>query len=402
MSWSSISTSTACSADTAMTERDLFDERPDPEALLARLGSEQHGDRGRLRVYLGMAPGVGKTYRMLEEGHRRRERGTDIVVGFAETHGRPRTAGLVEGLEVVPRRRMEYRGVIVEEMDVEALLARGPTVALIDELAHTNVPGSPQEKRWQDVAIVRDAGIHVISTCNVQHLESVADAVSTITGAPVHERIPDHVLDDADEIELVDMSPHALRQRMRHGNVYPPERVTVALDRFFTEPNLTALREIALRRVARQVDEELEGAGVDRSQAAVVGISEHILVLVDGSPADRIAVRRAAMLASALHGPLLALRVDAPNRDAGATADRDALESIGYAEDLGAEVVRAAGASVADAIADTCRRRRVTHLVLPYRPPTGVVSRLRPSLADQVLARVPGVEVHLVAAAQAD
>jgi two-component system sensor histidine kinase KdpD len=287
-------------------------------------------------------------------------------------------------------------------MDVDALLARRPTVALIDELAHTNVPGSEPEKRWQDVATVRDAGIHVISTCNVQHLDSVADAVSTITGAPVHERIPDHVLDDADEIELVDMSPHALRQRMRHGNVYPPERVAVALDRFFTEPNLTALREIALRRVARQVDQELDGASVDRSRASVVGISEHILVLVDGSRADRIAVRRAAMLASVLHGPLLALRVDIPDRDLGPTADRDADESIAYAEDLGAEVVRAGGVSLVDAVADVCRRRRVTHLVLPHHPPAGIVARLRPSLADQVLERLPDVEVHLVAAAKAE
>ena len=216
-----------------------------------------------------MAPGVGKTYRMLEEGHRRAERGTDVVVGFVETHGRPRTAELLDGLEVVPRRRIEYRGVVVEEMDVDGVIARRPTVALIDELAHSNAPGSANEKRWQDVELVRAAGIHVISTCNVQHLESIADAVATITGATVNERIPDAVLDDADEVELVDMSPHALRQRMRHGNVYPPDRAEVALDRFFTEPNLTALREIALRRVARQVDAELEEVG-DRPGACRV------------------------------------------------------------------------------------------------------------------------------------
>ena len=349
-----------------------------------------------------MAPGVGKTYRMLEEGHRRADRGTDVVIGFAETHGRPRTAELVEGLESVPRRRIDYRGVVVEEMDVDAILARRPTVALIDELAHTNVPGSAREKRWQDMTVIRDAGIHVISTCNVQHLDSVADAVATITGAPVNERIPDLVLDEADEVELVDMSPHALRQRMRHGNVYPPERVDVALDRFFTEANLTALREIALRRVARQVDVELEGAGVERSRGPVPGVSEHVLVLVDGSAADRLAIRRATMLASALHGPLLALRVDVPGRAAGETTDRDAAESLAYAEDLGAELVRATGSSLADAIADVCRRRRVTHLMLPYQPSGSVVARLRPSLADQILTRLPDVEVHLVAAARTD
>ena len=171
-----------------------------------------------------MAPGVGKTYRMLEEGHRRTKRGTDLVVGFVEAHGRPETEKLLDGLEIVPRRRVEYRGVVVEEMDTDAILARDPTVALVDELAHTNAPGSARTKRWEDVNVLLDAGIDVVSTCNIQHLDSVADAVATITGAPVNERIPDEVLAAADEVELVDMSPFALRQRMRHGNVYPEDR----------------------------------------------------------------------------------------------------------------------------------------------------------------------------------
>ena len=240
-------------------ERDAFDTRPSADEMLERVRAEAGSTRGRLRVYLGMAPGVGKTYRMLEEGHRRKERGTDLVVGFVEAHGRAHTSELLEGLEVVPRTRIEYRGVVIEEMDTDAILARRPTVALVDELAHTNVPGSAREKRWQDVEVIRDAGIHVVSTLNVQHLESVADAVATITGAPVNERLPDDVLLTADEIELVDMSPHALRQRMRHGNVYPPERTQVALDRFFTEANLTALRELSLRLVARKVEGQIEG-----------------------------------------------------------------------------------------------------------------------------------------------
>jgi two-component system sensor histidine kinase KdpD len=383
-----------------VTESDLFDERPDPDELLARLGTDEPGagpaGRGRLRVYLGMAPGVGKTYRMLEEGHRRSERGTDVVVGFVETHGRLRTAALLEGLEVVPRRRIDYRGVVVEELDTAAVVARRPTVALIDELAHTNVPGSEREKRWQDVEHIRDAGIHVVSTCNVQHLESVSDVVGTITGAPIRERIPDSVLDAADEIELVDMSPHALRQRMRHGNVYPAERVAVALDRFFTEANLTALREIALRRVARSVDEDLEDQGPG-SATTTSGVSERVMVLVEGGPADRNAVRRAASLAGALHAPLLAVRTDdidphGPRPDAQGIA-----ETVAYAEDLGAEVVRASGETVASAIADACTSRRVTHLVLPHEPARRLVDRLRPSLADQVMVRVPTVEIHLVA-----
>jgi two-component system, OmpR family, sensor histidine kinase KdpD len=231
-------------------ERDAFDIRPSADVMLARLHAERQDGRGRLRLYLGMAPGVGKTYRMLEEGHRRVDRGTDLVVGFAECHGRPNTVRLLEGLELVPRTTIEYRGVLLEEMDTASVIARRPTVVLVDELAHTNIPGSPRAKRWEDVEAIRDAGIHVVTTLNIQHLESVADAVSTITGAPVHERLPDDVLRDADEIELVDMSPHALRQRMRHGNVYQPERTAIALDRFFTEQNLTALREMALRIAA--------------------------------------------------------------------------------------------------------------------------------------------------------
>ena len=195
--------------------------RPTGDQMLARYQAEQKPERARLRIYMGMAPGVGKTYKMLEEAHRRHDRGTDVVVGFVETYGRRNTAAQLDGLEIVPRRRVEYRGVAVEEMDADAIIARHPAVALIDELAHTNVPGSAREKRWQDVELIRDACIEVISTCNVQHVASIADAVETILGVPVHERIPDEVVRAADEIELVDMSPHALRQRMRHGNVYP-------------------------------------------------------------------------------------------------------------------------------------------------------------------------------------
>jgi two-component system sensor histidine kinase KdpD len=378
-------------------ERDAFDERPTAEQMLARVRAETAtSGRGRLRVYIGMAPGVGKTYRMLEEGHRRAERGTDVVVGFVETHGRPRTAALIEGLEVVPRRRIEYRGVVVEELDTDAVIARRPTVALIDELAHSNVPGSLREKRWEDVDLILDAGIHVISTCNIQHLESVADVVGTITGAQVRERIPDDVLDAADELELVDMSPHALRQRMRHGNVYPPERVVVALDRFFTEANLTALREISLRRVARSVDEELEDQG-SVPAASTSGVSERVLVLVEGGLADRSAVRRAANLAGALHAPLLALRTDDIDSSTPRPHGQDIAEALAYAEDLGAEVVRSSGSSVAAAIADACLRRRVTHLILPYQPQRRLLDRLRPTLADEVLQRLPNLEVHLVA-----
>lgn len=375
-------------------ERDAFDVRPTGDEMLARIQAESSSGRGHLRVYLGMAPGVGKTYKMLDEGHRRVGRGTDLVVGFVEAHGRPHTIELLEGLEIVPRRRIEYRGVVIEEMDTDAILERNPTVALIDELAHTNAPGSAREKRWQDVEVVRDAGIHVVTTMNVQHLESVADAVATITGAPVNERLPDDVLFDADEIELVDMSPHALRQRMKHGNVYPPDRTQIALDKFFTESNLTALRELALRLVARRVEGQLEDT-IAGQQLPLV--TERVLVLVDGSPASRRAVRRAANLAAALHGAFVAVVVETPAIGRQPfDRQRDLQETIDDAVDLGAEVVHVESADVAAGLEEVARARRATHVVIPHQEIKGVRRLTERTLIDRLLERLPAVEVLTV------
>ncbi|HXG39778.1 MAG TPA: universal stress protein [Candidatus Limnocylindrales bacterium] len=374
-------------------ERDEFDVRSSPEEMLARIRSDLPARRGRLRVYLGMAPGVGKTYKMLEEGHRRRSRGTDVVVGFVETHGRSVVARLVEGLEVVPRRRIEYRGVVVEEMDTRAILDRHPTVALVDELAHTNVPGSAREKRWQDVELIRDAGIHVVSTMNVQHLESVADAVVTITGSPVNERVPDDVLLGADEIELVDMSPHALRQRMRHGNVYPPERAHVALERFFTEANLTALREIALRFVARRVEGELETTAGRQLPL----VTERVVVLVDGSPTSQRAIRRAAALASALRGALVAVVVETPEFERQPwDRGRDVQEALEDAIDLGADVVRIEAPDLVAGLVDVVRARAATHVVVPHREAGRIRRLLERPFVDALIERLPDVEIHVI------
>ncbi|HYM83540.1 MAG TPA: universal stress protein [Candidatus Dormibacteraeota bacterium] len=377
-------------------ERDAFDVRPTADEMLARIRAEEGSGRGRLRVYVGMAPGVGKTYRMLDEGHRRLARGTDLAVGFVESHGRPRTLELLDGLEIVPRRRIEHRGVVVEEMDTDAVIARRPTVALVDELAHTNVPGSRNEKRWQDVEEIRDAGIHVVSTMNVQHLESVADAVATITGAPVNERLPDDVLLAADEIELVDMSPHALRQRIRHGNVYPPERAQVALERFFTEANLTALRELALRIVAQRVEGQLEGT---TAGPQIPLVTERVVVLVDGSPASIRAVRHAARLAGALHAAFVAVVVVTPE-SATMPFDRvrDLQEVVDDAVDLGADVVRVEARDVEGGVEEVARSRRATHLVLPHEPPTGLRRIVERPLADRLMERLPDVDLHLVGA----
>ncbi|HEY7523825.1 MAG TPA: hypothetical protein VH720_09255 [Candidatus Limnocylindrales bacterium] len=377
-------------------ERDALDVRPTADEMLARVREETGTGRGRLRLYLGMAPGVGKTFKMLEEGHRRVARGTDLVVGYVEAHGRPRTLELLDGLEVVPRRRIEYRGVVIEEMDTEAVLARSPTVVLVDELAHTNAPGSPREKRWQDVEVIRDAGIHVVSTMNVQHLDSVADAVATITGAPVNERLPEDVLEMADEIELVDMSPHALRQRMKHGNVYPPDRVAIALEKFFTEPNLTALRELALRLIARRVEGQLEGIEAGRRDSLTL-VTDRVVVLLDGSRAGPRALRRAASLASAIHAALIAVVVETPRLEQQPwDRARDLQESIDDATDLGAQVVRVEAKDLASGLEDVVRGRRATHLVLPHTPLSALQRVLERPLADRLLDRLPNLEIHVV------
>ena len=376
------------------SELDAFDVRPSPEELLERYRSETTSPRGRLRLYLGMAPGVGKTYRMLEEGHRRADRGTDVVVGFVEAHGRPLTIALVEGLEVVQRRSVEYRGVTVEEMDTDAVIARRPVVALIDELAHTNAPGSPRPKRWEDVEAIRDAGIHVVSTMNVQHLESFADAVATITGAPVNERLPDDVLLGAEEIELVDMSPHALRQRMRHGNVYPQGSAGVALDRFFTEANLTALRELALRVVAQRVEGQLE----DVNQASLRLVAERVLVLVDGSPACGHAVRRAAAVAGSLHATLVAL-VPRPEQIDSLPFDRarDLREALEVAVDLGARTARFGPGDPVEAIADAVATIGASHLFVPHTSGGRLEQLAHRPLGERLAERLPDLDVHLVA-----
>ncbi len=383
-----------------MTEPRVDEERPTGEEMLARVQAEQPGGRGRLRVYLGMAPGVGKTYRMLEEAHRRHDRGTDVVVGFVETYGRRNTAALLDGLEIVPRARIEYRGVVVEEMDTQAVIDRRPAVALVDELAHTNVPGSVREKRWQDIDLILDAGIHVVSTCNVQHVESLADAVETILGVPVRERVPDAVVRAADEIELVDMSPHALRQRMRHGNVYPPDRAAIALERFFTEPNLTALRDLSLRFVAGQVDEQLEDIVTERGLRRLPAVSERVLVVLDGRRSCRRAVRRAASLSGALHALLIAAAVETPSVGMSHDRRQDLQENVDYAVDLGAEIVRLEAPDLVTGVLEIARSRRIAHVVLVQESRTVVDRLLRHSLADRLLQQLPGVEVHLVAAEQ--
>src|SRR5215471_3493083 len=265
--------------------------------------------RGALRIYLGAAAGVGKTFAMLNEGRRRAEYGEDVVVGFVEPHGRKKTAAQVGDLEVVPRKRIEYRGAWFDEMDIDALLTRRPQVALVDELAHTNVPGSRNEKRWQDVEELLDAGITVIATLNVQHLDSLNDVVEEITSVKQRETIPDEVVRRADELQLVDLTPSALRNRLARGDVYPPERIDAALANFFRPGNLDALRELALLWLADRVDEGLaeyrERHDIDEPWEA----RERVLVALTGSSDGERLIRRASRIASRAHGDLVAVHI---------------------------------------------------------------------------------------------
>jgi two-component system sensor histidine kinase KdpD len=340
--------------------------------------------RGSLRIYLGPAPGVGKTYAMLDEGWRRRRRGTDVVVGFVETHGRENTRLMIRDLEVVPRRTVAYRGATLDEMDVDAVIARAPTVALVDELAHTNAPGSRNPKRWQDVEQILDAGIDVIATLNIQHLESVNDVIEQITGAPQRETIPDAVVRRADQIELVDMSPEALRRRMAHGNIYPPDRIDAALRNYFRPGNLGALREIALLWTADRVEEALqryrERHGIDRHWET----RERIVVAMTGAPGDDMLVRRAARTAMRAHGDLVGVHV-IPQDGLTAPDAPQLARDRALLEELGGVYRQVAAPDVAEALVTVARTENATRLVLGASRRSRLQELIHGSVVNRVL-----------------
>jgi two-component system sensor histidine kinase KdpD len=319
---------------------------------------------GHFRIYLGAAAGVGKTYAMLNEGRRRLERGTDVVVGFVETHARPLTAALLAGFEIVPRKLVDYRGSRFEEMDLDAVLARRPKVALVDELAHTNVPGSGRHaKRWEDVLELLDTGIDVITTLNIQHVESLADAVEQMTGARVRERVPDWVVRKADQIELVDSSPEQLRRRMLHGNIYPPEKVPYALTHFFQTDNLIALRELALRFLADESEEELLEHLRRHSEKRLWETRERILVAVTAAPGTDALLRRAARIASRAKGELNVLHV--ASSDAKPEKANGVLASLRtLARDLGGQWHELAHPDPAQAITAFAQEHQITQIVI--------------------------------------
>jgi two-component system, OmpR family, sensor histidine kinase KdpD len=355
---------------------------------------------GHFRIYLGAAAGVGKTYAMLNEGHRRQGRGTNVVIGFVECHGRQRTEAMIDGLEVVPRKEVDYRGSRLEEMDLDAVLNRRPQVVLVDELAHTNVPGSGRNsKRWQDVLEILAAGIDVITTVNIQHLESIADEVEHMTGARVRERVPDWVVRKADQIELVDSSPEQLRRRMLHGNIYPKERVSLALSNFFRIDNLTALRELALRFLADETDEDLLEHLRRHDSKVVWETCERVMVAVTGVPGTDGLLRRAARMATRLKGELDVLHV--ASSDATRPGDRRSIEKLReLTADVGARWHEVQGDDPARAIAAFAQEHQITQIVIGssqrnrWQQLTGGGSNVTRVIRE---AGALGIDVHVIA-----
>jgi two-component system sensor histidine kinase KdpD len=373
-------------------------ERPDPDALLARVtAEEQRQARARFKVFFGFAPGVGKTYRMLQVARDLVAEGVDVVVGAIETHGRYDTAGLLLGLEVIPRIQRPYRGRVLEEFDLDAALARRPRILLLDELAHTNAPGSRHPKRWQDVLELLDAGIEVYTTVNVQHVESLNDVVALITQVQVRETIPDSILERADEIELVDIAPEELLERLREGKVYLPDQAERAREHFFKRGNLLALRELALRRMAERVDADVLAWRAEHGVDAPWQTTERVLVCVGPAPESGRLVRATRRIAAGLRAPWIAAAVEETGRPPLRDEDRDRLEShLRLAESLGAQVARLTGRRISEAVLEFARRRNVTRIVLGKPRHSRLRDLLRGSLVDEIIRGSGDVEVNVI------
>ena len=351
--------------------------------------------RGELRIYLGAAPGVGKTYAMLGEAHRRHERGTDVVIGFVETHERVKTAALLDGLETVPRRQLPYRGHVFTEMDLDAVLARRPEVAVVDELAHSNVPGSRNTKRWQDIEELLDAGIDVLSTVNIQHLESLNDVIERITGAIQHETVPDDVVRRAEQLELIDITPEALRRRLAHGNVYPAHRIDAALGNYFRPGNLTALRELALVWVADQVDVALQRYRTEKQITETWEARERVVVAITGGPESETLIRRASRIAVRAGGELMVLHI---LRGDGLTGVGP--EAVGrlrkLADDVGATFHTVVGDDVPAALLDFARGTNATQLVLGTSRRSRLARAFDEGIGAAVVQQSGSIDVHMV------
>lgn len=350
--------------------------------------------KGILKLFLGYAPGVGKTYSMLSEAIRRAKRGEDAVIGVVETHGRRGIAELAPQLEAVPRRKIDYKGTLFEEMDVDAILARKPQVALVDELAHTNIPGSKHRKRYEDVLEILDAKIDVLSTVNIQHIESIAPIVRAITGVPVRETVPDWLLKVSQETVMVDLTPEALQARLVRGDVYGQEKVEQALRNFFRRGNLIALRELALRQVAEQVDRSLESYMEEKDIQGKWAVKERIVVCISGNPKAQYLVARAARMARRMDADLYALHIDLD--ETGEAAEKTLTANLQFAESLGAKPVRLKGDDFADAASQFVREKHITQIIFGRSAVEGLRKLLYLNTINRFLRDTPGVDVHIV------
>jgi two-component system sensor histidine kinase KdpD len=375
----------------------MSEKRPSPEALLKEA---ERAERSRLKIFLGAAPGVGKTFAMLEAAWERKRQGADVVVGVVETHGREETQAVLEGLEIVPRRKIEYRGRMLEEMDIDAILARRPQIVLVDELAHTNVPGSRHPKRYSDVEEILDAGIDVYSTVNIQHLESLNDVVAQITGVRIRETIPDGILERADEIKLIDLPPEDLIARLREGKVYIPPQVERAVENYFRPGNLTALRELALRHAAERVDDEVQAYMQAHAVPGTWAVSERVMVCVSEGPLAARLVRAARRIAARRRAEWMAVFVETPSFHRRPDEDRERVSrALRLAEQLGAEAVTIPGQDVAGEIVRYARSRNVTEILLgrSLRPWWNVLSR---SPIPEVIRQSGDIEVRVISTTQ--
>jgi two-component system sensor histidine kinase KdpD len=365
-----------------------------PEEWLA-VTTPPEKTKGVLKLFLGYAPGVGKTYSMLTEAIRRHSRGEDVVIGVVETHGRKGICELVPQLEAVPRKKIEYKGTLFEEMDVDAVIARKPQVVLIDELAHTNIPGSKHRKRYEDVLEVLQANIDVLSTVNIQHIESIAPTVNAITGIVVRETVPDWVLQLSDETVMVDLTPEALHNRMKRGDVYNQNKVEQSLKNFFRRGNLIALRELALRQVADQVDRSLSSYMDEKEIQENWAVRERLAVCISSNPRAQYLLARAARMARRMDAELYAVHVDTGNGTD--TKDEKSLAAnLQFAESLGATAVRLKGSSVPDAAAKFVREKHVTQMIFGRTAVEGWQKLLYMNAISRFLKDAPAVDVHIV------
>jgi two-component system sensor histidine kinase KdpD len=379
---------------TLSDDRGSREGRPSPDALLQ---AAQQDARGRMKIFVGAAPGVGKTYEMLSAARARLREGVDVVVGVVETHGRKETEALLDGLEVIPRQRVEYKARNLEEMDLDALLARRPQLALVDELAHTNAPGSRHPKRYMDVDELIAAGIDVYTTLNVQHIESLNDVVARITRIRVRETVPDSIIDKADDIELIDLTPDDLIQRLKDGKVYVPHQAERAIRHYFSPGNLTALRELALRRTAQRVDEQMVSYMQAHAIAGPWAAGERVLACVGGDPSSIDVVRHAKRMADSMKAPWTAVHVETGRNMDMSETERDRIaEALRLAERLGAETVTLPGQDVADTIADYARDNNFSHIIIVQPPRSRWLELLYGQLAQQLIRKAGGASVHVI------